>query len=131
MTSESTVKLTITLNEPDSDEERLDQITRNLLREIKELDGVEQAGLAVVGEIPEGAKSIGSILIGILNAEVSLTSFKTFVGFLWERLAGNPVELEVEANGKKLKVKASSRQELLAAIQAAEQFVAGYEVTYG
>ncbi|WYM02354.1 MAG: hypothetical protein HEQ19_25565 [Gloeotrichia echinulata CP02] len=124
MTSESTVKLTIALNEPDSDEERLDQITRNLLREIKEFDGVEQASLVEVGEIPEGAKSIGSILIGILNAEVSFTSFKTFMGFLWERLAGNTVELEVEANGKKLKVKASSRQELLAAIQAAEQFVA-------
>ncbi|MEN2383740.1 MAG: hypothetical protein KA716_19635 [Gloeotrichia echinulata DEX184] len=88
MTSESTVKLTIALNEPDSDEERLDQITRNLLREIKEFDGVEQASLVEVGEIPEGAKSIGSILIGILNAEVSFTSFKTFMGFLWERLAG-------------------------------------------
>lgn len=131
MTSESTVKLIIALNEPDSDEERLDQITRNLLREIKEFDGLEQAGLVEVGAIPEGAKSIGSTLIGILNAEVSLTSFKTFMGFLWERLAGKLVELEVEANGKKLKVKAGSQQELLAAIQAAEQFVAGYEVTYG
>lgn len=131
MTSESTAKLTIALNEPDSDEERLDQITRNLLREIKEFDGIEQAGLVEVEAIPEGAKSIGSTLIGILNAEVSLTSFKTFMGFLWERLAGKLVELEVEANGKKLKVKAGSQQELLAAIQAAEQFVAGYEVTYG
>jgi hypothetical protein len=32
--------------------------------------------------------------------------------------------MEVEANGKKLKVTASSQQELLAAIQAAQQFVA-------
>jgi hypothetical protein len=48
MTCESTVKLALTLIEPDLDEERLDQITRNLLREIKEFDGVEQAGLAEV-----------------------------------------------------------------------------------
>jgi len=38
-------------------------------------------------------------------------------------LGNKSIELEVEANGKKLKVKASSREELLAAIQAAEEFV--------
>jgi len=33
-------------------------------------------------------------------------------------------ELEVEANGKKLKITASSREELTAALEAAQKFVA-------
>ena len=45
MTGESTIKLTLALKDPDLDEERLDKTTRNLLRDLKDLDGVEQAGL--------------------------------------------------------------------------------------
>jgi hypothetical protein len=47
------------------------------------------------------------------------------MGFLGDRLGNKTIELEIEANGKKLKVKASSRQELEAAIEAAQKFVAG------
>jgi hypothetical protein len=42
---------------------------------------------------------------------------------LGDRLGGKPIELSVEANGKKLTVKAHSRDELAAAIKAAQDFV--------
>ena len=124
MSSESNVKLTIALFNPDLDAEEQERETQNLLREIKELD-VESAELVAVTEIPEGAKSVGGFLVGVLQTEVSLANFKKLLGFLGARLGNKTIELEVEANGKKLKVKASSQQELTAAIEQAQKFIAG------
>ncbi|MHC0063548.1 hypothetical protein A4S05_00305 [Nostoc sp. KVJ20] len=124
MSFESNVKLTIALANPDLDAEEQEREARNLLREIKDLD-VESAELVAVTEIPEGAKSVGGFLLGVLQAEVSLANFKKLLGFLGDRLGNKTIELEVEANGKKLKVKASSREELTAAIEQAQKFVAG------
>ncbi|MEH1869791.1 MAG: hypothetical protein V7K69_32995 [Nostoc sp.] len=124
MSSESNVKLTIALSNPDLDAEDQEREVRNLLREIKDLD-VENAELVAVTEIPEGAKSVGGFLVGVLQAEVSLANFKKLLGFLGDRLGNKTIELEVEANGKKLKVKASSQEELNAAIEQAQKFIAG------
>jgi hypothetical protein len=124
MTQQSNVKFTITLSDPDLGEEELDEATRNLLREMRELDEVEQASLVKVEQAPVGTKSGAGFILGMLQAEVSLANIKKLLGFLGDRLGGKPIEMEVEApNGRKLKVKASSREELLVAIQAAEDFV--------
>ncbi|QLE43715.1 hypothetical protein FD723_26905 [Nostoc sp. C052] len=124
MSSESNVKLTIALSNPDLDADEQERETRNLLREINELD-VESAELVAVTEIPEGAKSVGGFLVGVLQAEVSINNFKKLLGFLGDRLGNKTIELEVEANGKKLKVKASSREELTVAIEQAKKFITG------
>jgi hypothetical protein len=124
MSSESNIKLAIALSNPDLEPEELEQETRNLLREIKDLD-VGSAELVAVTEIPQGAKSVGGFLVGVLQAEVSIANFKKLLGFLSDRLLNKTIELEVEANGKKLKVKASSQQELNAAIEQAQKFIAG------
>ncbi|MEH2397899.1 hypothetical protein [Nostoc sp.] len=124
MSFESNVKLTIALSNPDLDAEEQERETRNLLREIKDLD-VESAELVAVTEIPKGAMSVGGFLLGVLQAEVSIANFKKVLGFLGDRLGNKTIELEVEANGKKLKVKASSQKELNAAIEQAQKFVAG------
>ncbi|MBD2682819.1 MULTISPECIES: hypothetical protein [Nostoc] len=124
MSSEPNVKLTIAFTNPDLDAEEKDKEARNLLREIKDLD-VESAELVEVTEIPERGKSVAGFLWGVLQAEVSLANFKKLLGFLGDRLGNKTIELEVEANGKKLKVKASSREELSAAIEQAQKFIAG------
>ncbi len=124
MVSKSNVKLTIALANPDLDPEKQERETRNLLREIRDLD-VESAELVTVKEIPEGSKAFGGFLLGVLKAEVSLSNYKKVLGFLGDRLGNKTIELEVEANGKKLKVKASSREELTAAIEQAQKFIAG------
>jgi hypothetical protein len=124
MTAQSNVKFTITLSDPDLDEEELDEATRNLLQEMNKLDEVEQASLVKVEQAPVGSKSVAGFVLGMLQAEVSLTNIKMLLGFLGDRLGNKPIEMEVEApNGRKLKVKASSREELLVAIKAAEDFV--------
>lgn len=122
MSSESNVKLAIALSNPDLEPEELERETRNLLREIRDLD-VGNAELVGVTEIPQGAKSLGGFLLGTLQAEVSIVNFKKLLGFLGDRLGNKPIELEVEANGKKLKITASSREELTAALEVAQRFV--------
>ncbi|MBD2559240.1 MULTISPECIES: hypothetical protein [Nostoc] len=124
MISESNVKLTIAVFNPSLDAEEQERETRNLLREIRDLD-VESAELVAVTQTPPGSKAFGGFLLGVLQAEVSLANFKKLLGFLGDRLGNKTIELEVEANGKKLKVKASSREELIAAIEQAQKFVAG------
>jgi hypothetical protein len=61
--------------------------------------------------------------VGLLTAEVRAENAKKLLVFLGDRLGGKPIELEVEANGRRLKVSAHSREELEAAIKAAQDFV--------
>ena len=124
MSSESNVNLIITLANPELDAGEQEKAAQNLLRELKELD-VESAGLVAVTEIPKGARSVGGFLVGVLQAEVSIANCKKVLGYLGDRLRNKTIELEVEANGKKLKVKASSQEELAAAIEQAQKFIAG------
>lgn len=118
------IRVTIALKSPDLDDQELQDSIENLLPQLREVDGIEQANLVAVEEIPEGAKSVGGFLIGMLKAEVNPASIKALFGFLGDRLSGKTIEMEVEANGKKLKVKAGNQAELMAAIQAAREFVA-------
>ncbi|WP_027401927.1 hypothetical protein [Aphanizomenon flos-aquae] len=122
MSSESNVKFTITLFNPDLDADEQEQETRNLLREIKDLD-IESAGLVEVTEIPEGARAIGGFLVGALQAEVTISNCYKLLAWLGG-LGNKTIELEVEANGKKVMVKASSQQELAAALELAQKFIA-------
>jgi hypothetical protein len=121
---ENNISVTIALKSPDWDDQELQDSIENLLPQLREVDGVEQANLVAVEEIPEGAKSVGGFLVGILKAEVNPAKIKALFSFLGDRLSGKTIEMEVEANGRKLKVKVGSQAELMIAIQAAREFVA-------
>ena len=123
MASNSSIKITIAFNDPDLDSEELDEQAQRLMSELKQIDDVE-TNLVLDPNPPEGNKSLGGFLVGLVTAEVNMTNAKKLVGFLGDRLGGKPIELSVEANGKKLTVKAHSREELEAAIKAAQDFVA-------
>ncbi len=117
-------KLAISFNDPNLDEEERDKEVERLLLQLKDMDEVDSAGRVYNPNPPEGAKSIGGFLAGLLTAEVSVDNCKNLMRFLGDRLGGKPIEMEVEANGKKLKVTAYSKGELEAAIKAAQDFVA-------
>jgi len=85
MSFESNVKLTIALSNPSLDAEEQERETRNLLREIRDLD-VESAELVAVAETPLESKAFGGFLLGVLQAEVSLANFKKLLGYLGDRL---------------------------------------------
>lgn len=120
----SNVKLMIHFNDPDLDPEDRDEEAQKLLRQLKEVDEVESVDRVLDPNPPEGNKALGAMLIGFLTAEVNPSNAKALFGFLSDRLGGKPIELEVEANGKKLKVSAHSREELETAIALAQNFVA-------
>ena len=123
MTQNSSVKITISFNDPELNSEDLEEQAQNLLAQLNDLGEIETIARVIDPNPPVGNKAIGAILAGMLTAEVSTANVKKLMGFLGDRLGNNPIELEVEANGKKLRVKASSQAELTAAIDAAQKFV--------
>ena len=93
------------------------------MSELKQMDDVE-TNLVLDPNPPEGNKSMGGFLVGLLTAQVTPENAKKLLGFLGDRFGGKAIELTVEGNGKKLSVKASSREELEFAMKAAKDFLA-------
>ena len=124
MASNSSIKFTIAFNDPDLDSEELDEQAQRLLSELKQVDEVDEVNRVLDPNPPEGNKSMGGFVVGLLMAEVTAANAKKLLGFLGDRLGGKPIELTLEGNGKKLSVKANSREELEFAIKAAQDFLA-------
>jgi hypothetical protein len=125
MNDQSSIKLAIAFNDPDLEPEERDEQAQRFLAELKQVDEVESVERLLDPNPPEGNKSLGGFLVGMLLAEVNPANGKKLLGFLGDRLGGKPIELSVEANGRKLTVKAHSREELEAAIKAAQDFILG------
>jgi hypothetical protein len=120
----SNVKVTISLANTGINDEELQTEVENLLPQIREVDGVENADLVGVIDTPEGAKAFGGFLLGILTAEVNPANIKALFKFLSDRLSGQTIKLEVEKkDGDKLKIEASSQAEFDYAIQKAKEFL--------
>ena len=118
-----TVSLTIKFNDPQWDDEKREQEAQKLMSLLKQIDEVTVKRPYDLN-IPQESKSLGAAtLIGLLNAEVSLDNFKGLIRFLGDRLGNKSIELEVKVKDKYLKIVASSREEMQAAVQAAQAFV--------
>jgi len=120
----SNVNVVIAFTDPAMDVEEREAEAQNLLDQMQELEEVEDVDRILDPNPPEGNKALGGFLIGMLTAEVNPANVKRIMGFLGDRLSGKTIEMEVEANGRKLKVKASSQAELISAIEAAQKFIA-------
>jgi hypothetical protein len=110
---------------PDLAQEELEALTQRLFQQMGGLDEVEQVNRIPEPNPPTGSKPLSAaFLVGLLAAQLTPENIKALLEFLWERLSGKPIELKVEANGRKLEVKAYSQQELSAAVEAAQKFLA-------
>jgi len=123
MTPNSNIKLAIDFTNPELDADDRDEQAQRLLGELRQLDEVETVDRVLDPNPPEGNKAIGGILVGLLTTQVSAVNAQKVMGFLGDRLGGKPIELQVEDNGRKLTVKAHSREELAEAIKAATAFI--------
>ncbi len=124
MTTNANVKFTIAFNDPDLEPEDWEAQAQSLMAELNQMDEVDSVDRVLDPNPPDLNKALGGFLVGLLMAEVNVANAQKLMGFLGDRLGGKPIELSVEANGKKLTVKAHSREELEAAIKAAQDFVA-------
>lgn len=124
MVSTSNVQVTISLSAPDLDDEELQAEIENLLPQVREVDGVEQADLVTVEKAPPGSKALGGFLLGMLTAEVNAKNIKALFGFLGDRLGGKPIEMTLKTpDGRELSVKASSQAEFEFVMQKAQEFL--------
>ncbi len=121
MADTSDVKLTITFTDPDLDAEEKDEEVQKLLAQMKDLDEVEAVERVINADAPEGTKSVTGWVVAQLISFVKPENVKQVWGFLSDRLGNKVIELEAEANGKKIKIKASSQQELEAAVKAIQE----------
>lgn len=123
MSEHLSIRFTIAFNDPELDSEELEGQAQSLLAQMRDLDEVETVDRILDPNPPAGSKAAGGILVGLLTAQVNKENAQKLLGFLGDRLGNKSIELEVEDNNKKLKVKASSQAELMAAIEAAQEFL--------
>ena len=123
MTDDLNVKVTIIFNDPDLNDDELEEQAQNLLTQLKDLDDLDDVERVLDPHPPEGNKSVGSFLVGLVKATVNLENAKKLLGFLGDRLGNKVIEMAVEHNGKKLSVKAHSKEELEVAVKAAKDFI--------
>ena len=106
------------------DAEDLQAAARNLLKQVRAVDGVEEADLVAVTDIPEGSMALGGFVVGLLTAEVSAANLQKLGGFLKDRIIGKTLKLSIKAYGKELAIEASSQAEFDYAIQKADEQIA-------
>jgi hypothetical protein len=119
-----TTQLTIHLTDLSMTEEERDEATRRLLQQLKTMDEVESAHLVVDPNPSPNHKAIAGTLIGLLNAQATVDNTLKVLGFLGDRWGDKPIELDIEINDRKLKIKACSREEFAIAQAAAQAFIA-------
>lgn len=119
----SAIALTITFTDADLNVSELEDEVLRLLEELSDRSDIESVDRVRDPNPPDGNKSGGAFLVGMLMAEVSVANAKKVLGFLGDRLGNKPISFEVEGNGKKLKVSANSREELDFAMQKAKEFI--------
>jgi len=123
--STSNIQLTISLSKLDLDEEDLQEEVENLLPQIREVDGIESAGLVEVSEVPESSKSLTGYVLGMLKTVlVDKANLQNVFSFLRDRFGNKPIKLVLKApDGRELDLEASSREEFEFAMQQAQNFL--------
>ncbi|MGB6296634.1 MAG: sugar ABC transporter permease [Rivularia sp. (in: cyanobacteria)] len=125
MITTSDIQLTISLSSLGLDDEELQAEVENLLPQIREVDGVEDAGLVEVAEVPENSKSLTGYVLGMLKTVlVDKGNLKNVFGFLRDRFGNKPIKMTLKASdGRELNLEAGSREEFAFAMEKAEDFL--------
>ncbi|MGI0494831.1 hypothetical protein ACN4EG_23855 [Alkalinema pantanalense CENA528] len=92
--------------------ERQEKQTQMIFQQAGSLPGVKLERV-VDPNPPEGIRSPGKFLWGLLQAEVSPASLKNLFGFLGDRLGNKPIKIKAKfADGREFELEASSQAEL-------------------
>ena len=118
------VTLTISFTDQELTSEERDEEVVRLLEELSDRSEIGAVDRVRDPHPPEGNKSIGGFLVGMLTAEVNAANAKKILGFLGDRLVNKPISLKLEDTdkGKKLELIANSQEELIVAMQQAKEF---------
>ncbi|MGQ4646213.1 hypothetical protein [Lyngbya aestuarii] len=122
---ETSIQVTISLEDSQLNEEQLQEATENLRDEVKEVAGVQKADLVPVETAPPDSKGVGGFLVGILTAEINAKNIKTLVRVLGDRLFGKTIKIKVEGKGKKLELEIRRPEDLEAIMPKIDDFING------
>jgi Effector Associated Constant Component 1 len=124
MADNDLVRVAVTFNAPDLEPDEQESETLNLFQALRELEEVESVDRVLDPNPPEGNKSMGGFIIGLLTAEVSVANFKKLMGFLGDRVGSKPIKLKLKApDGRELELEASSQAEFEFAFEKAQAFL--------
>jgi hypothetical protein len=124
MSPTSTIEVTISLSSEDlQDQELLQTQVEDLLPQIREVDGVEEAHLVTEEAFPALAKGDGFI-VGTIKALIGPGSTALF-NFLKERLSGRSIEITLKkaSESQELRIKAGNKEDFELAYQKAQEFL--------
>ncbi|MCA6508421.1 MAG: hypothetical protein ACK5YH_05925 [Pseudanabaena sp.] len=114
--------LTITFTDPDLTNEERDDELANLLEDLNANSAIESVARLRDPNPPDGNKS-GGALLDLLKADATVPNALKVLKFLGDRLGNKPISLEAEVNGVKMKVSASSQEEIKFAINEINEFI--------
>ncbi len=123
MTDKPTVQFTFAVNDPELEDAERQEIARKLLRELRQLDEVENVDFAKDSELEPGARSVLATLVGVLTAEVSIENIQKVLGFIGDRMPNKPVVIKVKVGEQEVEIEAKSRKELEDAERVARQLL--------
>lgn len=123
MTDQPTIQFTFAVNDPELDDAERQEIARKLLRELRQLDEVENVDFAKESELEAGAKSALATIVGVLTAEVSIENIQKVLGFIGDRIPNKPVVIKVKVGEQEVEIEAKSRKELAEAEKVANNLL--------
>ena len=121
------IALTIAFIDPDLTDTMRDDELVMLLEDLNALSDIESVTRLRDPNPPDGNKSGGGLL-DLLKAEANPANALKVLKFLGDRLANKQISLEAEVNGVKMKVSASSQEEIKFAINEINEFIEKHKV---
>ncbi|WP_413277161.1 hypothetical protein [Floridanema evergladense] len=124
MTSQSNIEITISLVDASLSDEELQEKVENLLPELRQVDGVENADLVPVEQAPPDSKALGGYVLGTLKTLVDVSKVKPLFDFLAGMVRSKTIETTFKKpDGTELTIKVSNREDFEFAYQKAEKFL--------
>lgn len=124
MTDKPTVEFTFAVNDPELENAERQEIARKLLRELRQLDEVENVDFAKDSDLELGTRSVLATIVGVLTAEVSIENIQKVLGFIGDRIPNKPVVIKVKVGEQEVEIEAKSRKELEDAERVVRQLLA-------
>lgn len=114
--------LTIAFTDPELTNEERDDELASLFEDLNANSDIESVERLREPNPPEGNKSGGGLL-DLLKADANPANALKVLKFLGDRLGNKPISLEAEVNGVKMKVSASSQEEIKFAVNQINEFI--------
>lgn len=125
----SNIQLTIKVDDPGLNPHQKEEMGRQLLQKMFELDEIKRADHVKVPNPPKGAQSIGGFLPGVVQAVVT-PNLENIIKVLRSLINFSPntlMEIEAERNGTKVKFKVRNLEDLEGAMLLLQPILSSVE----